>query len=90
MISIGGKQQTGGTAKRLRKNTKCQANVTVMVMVTCESCGARFAIGHRPPFLDAALATRQAAWLTDQLVWDHIQETKHRGTVDLPSGDEMQ
>ena len=84
MISIGGEQQTGGTAKRIRKSTADQPNVTVMATVTCESCGARFAISHRPPFLDAALAARQSVWLADQLVWDHIRETKHRGTISLP------
>ena len=84
MTSIGGKQQTGGTAKRIRKSTAYQQNVTVMATVTCESCGAQFAIGHRSPFLDAALAARQAVWLADQLVWDHIQEARHRATVSLP------
>ena len=83
------KQQASGTAKRIRKNQESPANVTVMTTVTCESCGARFAISHRPPLLDAALATRQAAWLADQLVWDHIQEHKHPGSVSLPTSDQM-
>jgi len=35
-------------------------------------------------FEDVALAKKQAAWVTDQLVWDHIQERKHHGTIALP------
>ncbi len=84
MMDIGGKQQRGGTAKRIRNSTVSQPDVTVMARVTCESCGARFAISHRPPFLDASLAARQAVWLADQLVWDHIREAKHRSTISLP------
>ncbi len=89
MIGSDGKQQTSGTAKRIRKSTAYQPNVTVMATVTCESCGAQFVIGHRPPFLDASLAARQAAWLADQLVWDHIREAKHRGTISLPHCNEV-
>ena len=91
MIGIGlpDKQQNSGTAKRIRKNHESPDNVTLMTTVTCESCGEQFAINHRPPFQDVALATRQAVWLADQLVWDHIQEHKHAGSVSLPASGQM-
>jgi hypothetical protein len=60
-----------------------------MTTVTCDKCGARFAIGHRLSSQNVELATRQAAWLADQLVWDHIQENKHRGSICLPADTEM-
>jgi hypothetical protein len=60
-----------------------------MTTVTCDQCGAQFAIGHRLAFQDVELATKQAVWLEDQLVWDHIRETKHRGSVRLPASGEM-
>ena len=83
------KKRTNGTAKRVRKQTESAANVVVMTVVTCGDCGAQFAIGHEVSFQDADLATRQAVWLSDQLVWDHIQENKHRGSICLPACDQM-
>lgn len=79
---------TFGTAKRVGKKTSAP-NVVIMKIVTCEDCGAQFAIGHDMSVRDADLAARQATWLSDQLVWDHIQEHKHRGSVTLPACDEM-
>lgn len=60
-----------------------------MNVVACSHCGERFEISHKANFQDPKLAERQAAWLQDQFVWDHIQETKHRGSIALPASDEM-
>lgn len=54
-----------------------------METVVCSKCGQRFAIHNEAP--DAQLAEKQAAWLEDQLVWDHIQERKHHGSLELPN-----
>lgn len=76
-----------GMAKRLPRNGNGEStsNMLVMAMVICEQCGARFAITHDPAFCDAALAQRQAVWLKDRFVWDHIQENKHPGSIQFPS-----
>jgi hypothetical protein len=58
--------------------------VVVMSDVVCGQCGVRFQITHRMASLDRRLAERQAAWLAEQFVWDHIQEHKHRGSIELP------
>ena len=50
--------------------------------VVCGKCGQRFAIHSERQ--QAGLAERQAAWVSEQLVWDHIQERKHHGTMKLP------
>lgn len=60
-----------------------------MVTVVCDNCGALFAIGHGLADQDPALATRQAVWLSDKFVWDHIQEEKHRNSIDLPGGADL-
>jgi len=60
-----------------------------METVVCGECGARFAIGHHAAAQDAALARRQAVWLADKFVWDHIQETPHPGSITLPAPREM-
>jgi hypothetical protein len=31
------------------------------------------------------LSKKQASFVADKLVWDHIQERKHQGTIELPS-----
>ena len=36
---------------------------------------------------DPALAARQATWLADKFVWDHIQESHHPHSIDLPAAD---
>jgi hypothetical protein len=69
-------------AKRLRK-AQAPSNGD-METVVCDKCGQRFAI-HDDGVHDALLAEKQAAWLQDQLVWDHIQERKHHGSVALPN-----
>lgn len=60
-----------------------------MATVVCDTCGQRWAIHdggvHNSGVHDAQLAEKQVAWLLDQLVWDHIQERKHHGTVELPN-----
>jgi len=76
-------------AKRLRLNKESGPNTVVMTTVSCEQCGDRFAIGHHPTCQDPALATRQAAWLAEQFVWDHIQESKHHSSIPLPGSHEM-
>jgi len=76
-------------AKRVRQNSGGAPNLVEMSTVTCDQCGARFIIGHRLSFQNAELATRQAAWLGEQFVWDHIQENKHKGSIRLPASDEM-
>jgi hypothetical protein len=60
-----------------------------MQTVECGQCGERFAITHDLATADAELAVRQAAWLQDHFVWDHIQETRHRSSIALPSPEEL-
>jgi len=55
-----------------------------METVVCSKCGQRFAICHDTGWQNIELAKKQAAWVTDQLVWDHIQERKHHATIELP------
>jgi hypothetical protein len=76
-----------GTARRLRQKTETAAARTSIVMsvVVCPECGQRFAISHDPAAQDPVLAERQATWLQDQFVWDHIQESKHRALIMLPA-----
>ena len=78
-----------GTAKRLRKIVVNAPDTVTMATVLCEKCGARFAIGHRSAVQNPALASRQAIWLADKFVWDHIQETKHHGSIRLPGPNEI-
>lgn len=73
-----------GTARRVRPKAESRTDMVVMAIVVCENCGAQFAISHRTAFQDANLASRQAVWLEDRFVWDHIQESKHHGSIDLP------
>jgi hypothetical protein len=86
-----GQTAVKGTAKRLRQlsaNTPPSRTI-VMKIVACGQCGERFAIGHDPASPDPQLAERQAAWLEEQFVWDHIQESKHRGSISLPEASEL-
>ena len=55
-----------------------------METVVCSKCGQRFAIDNNGVH-NSELAGKQVAWLEEQLVWDHIQERKHHGNVDLPN-----
>jgi hypothetical protein len=80
--------RTTCTAKRVRHSTEQKLDVVLMMIVTCVDCGNQFAIGHPPEIQDAELARRQANWLKDQFVWDHIQEQKHRASIRLPASNE--
>lgn len=80
---------TAGTAKRLRGHVESVPKSVVMTTVVCDDCGARYAVAHRPASRDASLAERQAVWLKDRFVWDHIQESKHSGSILLPGSHEM-
>jgi hypothetical protein len=71
-----------GRAKRLRNTSSAAVHLDTVV---CSKCGQRFAIQSEPAIQDAELAEKQAAWVADQLVWDHIQERKHHGTIELPN-----
>jgi hypothetical protein len=73
-----------GTAKRLRGKGESAPGTIVMSIIECEQCGARFTIAHRSGLQDPARAERQAIWLRDRFVWDHIQENKHCGSTALP------
>ena len=81
--------RSNGIAKRLRKNKESAPGTIVMKTVVCPQCGEQFAIGHKLALQDESLAARQATWLADQFVWDHIQENKHQGSIRLPGLDEM-
>ena len=72
-----------GLVSRIRGGAERSDDV-LMETVVCGKCGQRFAICHNRGFEDVELAKKQAAWVTDQLVWDHIQERKHHGTTELP------
>ncbi len=74
-----------GTARRVRNRMTTSPGATVMATVVCEECGASFQITHPMSLQDAALAHRQARWLVDRFVWDHIQESKHRTSIELPA-----
>ena len=91
VTSWAGKAQpiSHGTARRLRRNAESVPNNIVMTTVVCDECGERFAVVHRPAFQDASVAERQATWLKDRFVWDHIQEQKHSWSIPLPGGHEM-
>jgi len=73
-----------GVAIRLKKLPKESSSTITMETVVCGKCGQRFAIRHDLTLRDADIARKQALWVTDKLVWDHIQERKHRGTIELP------
>ena len=78
-----------GIAKRVRNKAETLDSSLVMATVVCDECGARFAVTHRTPFQDSFLAERQAVWLRDRFVWDHIQEAKHSGSIRLPASHEL-
>ena len=78
-----------GTARRLRRNAVGVPDCTVLTTVVCDDCGERFALVYRTAFEDVGMAERQAVWLKDKFVWDHIQEQKHSGSIRLPGEHEM-
>ncbi len=70
------------SARRMRANRS--EPPAVRLTVTCEQCGQQFGIAHDPGVEALALANRQAIWLADRFVWDHIQESPHKGSIPLP------
>ena len=76
--------KSGAVARRLRGVSGSSPDITSMGTVVCARCGQRFAI-RCEPLPNAELTQRQVTWVADQLVWDHIQERKHHGTIELPN-----
>jgi hypothetical protein len=72
-------------ARRLRGVEEAISNSTPGETIVCGKCGQRFAIRNDMASQDAERAKKQASWVEEQLVWDHIQERKHHGTMELPS-----
>ncbi|HEY2393057.1 MAG TPA: hypothetical protein VGK22_17915 [Candidatus Angelobacter sp.] len=72
-------------ARRLRGTSEASSSPTSTKTVVCAKCGQRFAIRNDQEPQDTELAKKQASWVEEQLVWDHIQERKHHGTIELPS-----
>jgi len=72
-------------ARRMRGTADVVANGHSMETVVCGKCGQRFAIRRDVASLDVELARKQVSFVTEQLVWDHIQERKHHGTIELPN-----
>ncbi|MGH9633318.1 MAG: hypothetical protein ACRD72_00645 [Candidatus Angelobacter sp.] len=60
-------------------------NETPVETVVCGKCGQRYAIRIESSSQDVGLSKKQASFVADKLVWDHIQERKHQGTIELPS-----
>jgi hypothetical protein len=81
-------------AKRIRQTNAPPApappaKTHVIRIVVCQTCGDRFAISHDITAVDPELAARQAVWLAEHFVWDHIQENRHRGSITLPGAREL-
>ena len=72
-------------ARRVRGTAEAVSNANSMETVVCSKCGQRFAIRYDVASLDVELARKQVSFVAEQLVWDHIQERKHHGTIELPS-----
>jgi transcription elongation factor Elf1 len=76
--------KTHSVARRLRKSVASDAATSAMETVVCGKCGQRFAIRRDPGAHDTKLVEKQTAWVEEQLVWDHIQEREHHGSMELP------
>ena len=76
--------KTNGSAKRLRTTAGSSWDISTVGTVVCAKCGQRFVIRNEQAVPSAELAEKQAAWVAEQLVWDHIQERKHHGSMALP------
>lgn len=72
-----------GVVTRIRPGME-RPKEALMETVVCGKCGQRFAIHHDLTRQDVDVARRQASWVEEQLVWDHIQERKHQGKIRLP------
>ncbi|HZU22996.1 MAG TPA: hypothetical protein VE998_09210 [Terriglobales bacterium] len=75
------------SARRLRKQNR--TGLESQLIIVCPECGEGFSIVSEVPCSDTALAESRGAWLLQQFIWDHIQESKHRGSIRLPSADEL-
>jgi transcription elongation factor Elf1 len=76
--------KTSIVARRLRNSVDSGTAPNAIETVVCGKCGQRFAIRQDSGAHDTKLFEKQAAWVQEQLVWDHIQERKHHGTIELP------
>jgi len=72
-------------ARRVRGTAEVVPNESPMETVVCSKCGQRYAIRIESLPQNAELSRKQVSFLADKLVWDHIQERKHQGTIELPS-----
>jgi hypothetical protein len=72
-----------GVARRLRGSPGVSSAI-LLETVVCDKCGQRFAIQNTPDAQSEERVRKQASWVADQLVWDHIQERKHHGRIELP------
>jgi transcription elongation factor Elf1 len=72
-------------ARRLRGTAEAFSSETPTETVVCGKCGQRYAIRMEAASQNAELSRKQASFVAEQLVWDHIQERKHNGTIELPS-----
>ncbi|HEY1937056.1 MAG TPA: hypothetical protein VGJ33_03880 [Candidatus Angelobacter sp.] len=72
------------TARRLRGTAEAVSDTSFTETVVCAKCGQRFAIRDSDG-LNEELSKKQISFVADQLVWDHIQERKHHGTIELPA-----
>ena len=77
--------KASSVARRMRGTAEAVSTTTSMETVVCGKCGQRFAIRYDVAALDVELAKKQMSFVAEQLVWDHIQERKHQGTIELPS-----
>jgi hypothetical protein len=69
----------------MRGTAEAALNETAMETVVCSKCGQRYAIRSESSPQNAELSRKQVSFVTDKLVWDHIQERKHQGTIELPN-----
>lgn len=78
--------KTSIVARRLRKSADSDLAIDKdkMETVVCNDCGQRFAIRRESTDRDEKLIEKQSAWVQERLVWDHIQERRHAGTMELP------
>jgi hypothetical protein len=68
----------------MRGTAEADSNAPVTETVVCAKCGQRFAIRDADA-LNEELSKKQISFVAEQLIWDHIQERKHQGTIELPA-----
>jgi transcription elongation factor Elf1 len=69
----------------MRGTAEVFSTETLTETVVCGKCGQRYAIRTETAAQNAELSKKQITFVAEQLVWDHIQERKHHGTIELPS-----